>query len=152
MARTRRQPTSAESGSQPLHMTFRLSEGLRKQLEDAAVAAGDRTIGEEIRLRLDASFSEREADDETRRLLNAVAKIASDVTDLYGTSWLADRFVAEKFRGSVRVLFDWAVPLGDIVERQPKVGSMADRLVQNSQGMTVEEALGFAAAAKEGFI
>jgi hypothetical protein len=58
MARARRQPDSskAEGGSQPLHMTFRLSIELREKLAAAAITDGDRTIGEEIRQRLESSF------------------------------------------------------------------------------------------------
>jgi hypothetical protein len=56
MTRSRRTSSPARDGDTlPLHMTFRISRDLRDRLE---AAAGDKTIGEEIRRRLEASFNE----------------------------------------------------------------------------------------------
>jgi hypothetical protein len=57
MTRTRR-GTAHGAEALPLHMSFRLSPDLRDRLADAA---GDRPIGDEIRQRLDRSFTEQPA-------------------------------------------------------------------------------------------
>jgi len=111
---------------------------------------GYRGLSAEIRKRLEVSL---EGDDpETRRLLSAIAKIAQDVTDAYGTSWRTDAFASHVFRGAVRELLDWAVISGEAVPRGPKPGSRISRLLEKDPGRGPGPELGFAVAAQEGFI
>src|SRR5712691_9925820 len=97
MSRTRRAtPTSTPVGEVQKTKRARQAEreitvalGLPRELHAQLKALGGyRGLTAEIRNRLEASL---EGDDpETRRLLSAIAKIAADVADAYGTSWRAD--------------------------------------------------------------
>jgi hypothetical protein len=86
MARGRR-PKAQETF--PLQMTFRLSQELRDQL---GKAAGDRAVGDEIRERLEASFSDAgptPGDDKTAKFLQQTAQLAAIVSQHFG-AWHED--------------------------------------------------------------
>jgi hypothetical protein len=84
--RSRRITTPPGKGREalPLHMTFRISPELREQL---AAAAGDKTIGEEIRRRLDESLNKGSPagsqDPRFADFLAAIAYAASAAARMY---------------------------------------------------------------------
>jgi hypothetical protein len=82
--RTRRTSAAAQRGEAlPLHMTFRISPELRDQL---SAAAGNRTIGEEIRRRLEESFESGSSGSQDPRfadLLTTISYAASAAARIY---------------------------------------------------------------------
>jgi hypothetical protein len=133
--------------------SLRLPSDLHQKLLDAA---GDRGIGDEIRRRLEMSFSEPDplgnADPETHRLLSALAWISAAVADAYGASWRTDPYAAGIFREAMRDLMGWATAQGEAPPTAPKPGSVIDRLLQKNADMAIGANLGFSAAAREDFI
>jgi hypothetical protein len=80
--------------------------------------AGSRTIGPEIRRRLEASFrpeatkAEEAADPRTKELLDAVAFLANNVNTYYGL-WSQDRFAFEILQEAInRILTQRFAPTG----------------------------------------
>jgi hypothetical protein len=78
MARSRRGiPIPAEGAEAlPLHMTFRISPELRKRL---SAAAGERPIGEEIRRRLESSFTNETSGPQDPRFADLLMAISHAV-------------------------------------------------------------------------
>ncbi len=136
-------------------MTVRLPRELHEQLK-AAAEAGEGGIAAELRRRLEASFVEpttTSVDLETRRLLNAVAWISTAVKDAYGASWRTDPDAGDVLRRAVcGDLMGWATAAGEAAPRAPKPGSAIAHLLEKGPITDPAVAIGFAAAAKEGFI
>jgi hypothetical protein len=77
-------PKSTESTKKTMGVA--LPDDLRKQLEQAAQAAG-RSIAEEIRLRVKRTLQEDTVDPETRALMAAIRRLADLVQIQTGHSW-----------------------------------------------------------------
>jgi plasmid stability protein len=86
-------------------LTFRLPRSLHDKLKEAA---GGRSVSEEMRERLEASFAEREAvpDETTRQLLAAISAMADALASLDGPNasagWPAGMIEAARGVGTVR--------------------------------------------------
>src|SRR5262245_20498236 len=63
-----------------------LPDDLRAQL-DAASAKSDRSVAEEIRNRIEASFTRETADQPTRDFLEGVAQMAAEIERETGATW-----------------------------------------------------------------
>jgi hypothetical protein len=105
------------------HTTFRLPRDLHQRL---LAAAGERGIGEEIRRRLEASFTPGTEDPKTRELAGAVAKIASAVSSYY-RPWHENRHAFDAVRAAVALLMASYQPKGDPVPT-PNDDDLADLL------------------------
>jgi len=96
-------------------------------LEDAAVAAGDQTIGEEIRQRLEASFvsSLCAGDQKTADFVDAIATVAVNVRPPYGP-WHENPHAFAVFSAAMTALLAYFRPQGDI--GPPLAPDLADAL------------------------
>ena len=99
-----------------VQMKFRIPGVLHKQIEEASARNGRRT-SEEIRIRLDASFTDevQAGDEETYRLLQAIKTLVHNVDDPFG-SWHQNRFAFDVFRAAVLALLDLLRPAGEPVQ------------------------------------
>jgi hypothetical protein len=84
-------------------------------------AAGERSVGEEIRRRLEASFAgtPSAADPKTHALLSAVARIARELPHWYA-DWHADPFSFVAFRKAVDKVLMARRPAGDLERPEAK--------------------------------
>jgi hypothetical protein len=85
MGKSRRRTRASTQGAEalPLHMTFRISPELRDRL---VAAAGDKTIGEEIRRRLEESFKAQPATSPDPRfadLLTTIGYVGAAAARMY---------------------------------------------------------------------
>ena len=115
--------------------TIRLSSITYDLLADAAELKG-RSVGEEMRRRLDASFSSSrsaDVDTKTRELLDVIAEMARDLEDSF-PPWHAD---AGSYQAFARALVRWLrqyEPPGD-ASLKPKSGT---ELLFHRRGPTLE--------------
>jgi hypothetical protein len=149
--------TNARPGDDVM-VQMRLPRDLHAQLKQAAEEA-EHGLATEVRHRLQGTFAGgamSTADPETLRLLNAVAWISAVVANAYSggaaASWRVEPDAGAVFRRSVSALMDWAAEGKGVTDpKSPKDGSTVDRLIKTS-AMEPGMAIGFAAAAQEGFI
>jgi hypothetical protein len=96
--------------------SLRMPEELRERLAQAATAAG-RSMGEEIRRRLEASFGSAPAaeDQQTSDVLFLAGKAAEYVARRYALAWHQDRYAGEAFAAAVRAFITDRLPPGDPV-------------------------------------
>ena len=124
MARNRRKPAGASSDKPTptaaegdpalaLHMTFRISPELRERL---SAAAGGRPIGEEIRRRLEASFSPEQSaiDPKTRKLVGDIADVARTLEG-FDVPWHESPYSFVALRAAVETFRTAHGPNGDPV-------------------------------------
>jgi hypothetical protein len=115
--------------------TIRLSSGTYDILADTAQLNG-RSVGEEMRRRLEASFSSSHSPDvdvKTRELLDVIAAMAADLENSF-PAWHAD---AGSYQAFARALVRWLrryEPLGD-ASLKPKSGT---ELLFHRRGPTLE--------------
>jgi hypothetical protein len=85
-------------------MGVALSDELRRKLEAASEAA-DRSIAEEIRIRLERSFELDTLDKASRTLADVVALIPAEVEKETGAAWHKHLGAWETFHEAIRSLF-----------------------------------------------
>jgi hypothetical protein len=79
-------------------------------------AAGDRSMGDEIRRRLDASFVAESAHPQTRELLEAIAFVIRETDSHYG-NWSEDPFSFEVLKACLDSLLTACRPKGEAVRK-----------------------------------
>jgi hypothetical protein len=115
----------------------RLPQSLRDRLSKAG---GERGLGEEVRVRLEASFEadKAPADPRTRELLDAISSCVERIAVDYG-SWAEDPFAFAVLRVCVSMLLTHFQPEGEPVPK-PKPDGMADLIFGRDYSPTPEEA------------
>jgi hypothetical protein len=148
MARVRRTPSSPhEGGDLALNMTFRVSSKVRDQLLAAAKANGDRSIGEEIRQRLEASFADRPSatvDPQVQEFALALAGMVLLLNHSFGDK---PAFVHAALRKAIDMHLQMHSPPGDVPETVPNPGGRYGPLYKDL--VTIDDAATVAAAAGE---
>ena len=92
----------------------------RELLDRLKAAAGNRSVSEEIRQRLESSFVAGPADPETVRLIEAIAYVARNI----GVPWEGDPFTFTAFKVAVDALLASSRPDGELLQK-PKPDSPA---------------------------
>jgi hypothetical protein len=107
-----------KTGDDMIQSAVRLPQSLHERLKKAG---GERGMGEEIRRRLEASFSaeaEAPSDPKTRELLEAISFVVEQTTRFYG-SWSKDAFAFQMLKLSVERLLKHYQPKGDPALAKP---------------------------------
>ncbi len=92
-------------------LSFRISRELFDRLYQAAAG---RSVSEEIRHRLEASFaSEASSDEETQQLTKMIGDAASMLARLYLPTWHQAPVVFIRFKRTVEILIEYFKPEGD---------------------------------------
>jgi len=106
-------------------VTLRLPQELHDRLKEAAAG---RSVSEEIRRRLEASFTDMSNDAKTERLLSAVSSTARMLRDTY-EPWHEDRYAFEVLKVATIVVLEHFRPAGEPVPRpDPKKHLLPDLL------------------------
>ena len=104
--------------------SLRLPQGMYDALSAAATEHGV-SIGEEIRDRLETSFSLLPGSPETRELMGAIVRAAHQIEPAFG-SWQKDAFAFGVFSVAVQTLLTYYRPKGESIVPTPEPGSVAD--------------------------
>lgn len=114
-------PAKSEKDAQT---SLRLPQAMYNALATAALEHGVK-LGEEMRLRLEASFVQEaeRGDEETDRLVGAITTVARNIGPAFG-AWHQNRFAFDTFRAGVLALIDLYRPRGEPV--RPSENEIAD--------------------------
>jgi len=133
-------------------MTMRLPRELHTRVK-ASAEAGDRGFAEEVRRLVELSLAAPGAESApvTRRLLNAVALAAEEITRAYGP-WDFDQGAAPQMQAALRGIADQLWLGGDEKPRtSPKAGTLAAALARAHPTDDPATSIGSQAAFQEGF-
>ena len=116
--------------------SLRMSEDLHQRLSSAAKNAGH-SLGEEIRLRLEASFkparaAEVQMDEKTRALVTAIANMTMIIAGFY-EPWHTDRFAFEIIKAAVNTALDYDRPQGEPIFRFNRDKHLIDAISPSDQ-------------------
>jgi hypothetical protein len=124
-------PRPKKEGGPNVHLTLRIPPDLHKRL---TAGAGERGIAEEIRQRLEQSFSVGD-DTKTRELLGATANLARSIK-MYYANWHADPFSYRAFKFALDKVLAYYQPQGEAVPK-PNPNGIAQLLYEDD--VTPEE-------------
>jgi len=134
---------------------MRFPKDLHNRLKQEA-EAGERGFAAEVRRRLEASFAGPPSDPTTQRFVNAIAKIASDVSDAYGRPWRepesGEPYAAKVFCDAINELFAYTLFNGDPIPKPPKPGTRTATVLARHPDLDPGIEIGTHAVTTEGFL